>query len=176
MLKVNPYEKCPIYETESFILRLVEESDVDGLLECYSDLSAVKFMNSDRCTSDFHYTTIDEMKNCIQFWLKEYKNKGYVRFSVIDKQTQKAVGSIEIFGGSKFGVLRIDLKSNYEKQSYITEILKISNIYFYDAFSVNHVISKAIPEATKRISALIENGFLKLEDNTILPYGDYYIR
>lgn len=93
-----------------------------GLLECYSDLSAVKIMNSGRCASDFHYTTTDEMKNCIRFWLGEYAKKAYVRFSIIDKQIQKAVGSIEMFGAANlvFSALIYDqiMKSKSTSRSY----------------------------------------------------------
>lgn len=182
MSNTNPYEKCPIYESKNFILRLVEENDAENLFKCYSDLSAVKFMNSDNCTSDFHFTTINEVKNCIFIWLREYENKGYVRFSIEDKQNCKAIGTIEMFGRKDadgkitgYGVLRIDLCSNYEKHSYITELLEISNKHFYDVFGVKQIITKAISTATERILALIENGFLKLENN-IIPYGDYYIK
>ncbi len=183
MSNINPYEKCPIYESESFTLRLVEEKDAEDLLKCYSDILAVKLMNSDNCTSDFYYRTIKEMKDCILFWIKEYENKVYVRFSIVDKQIQKIIGTMEIFGrkakeekSSKLGVLRIDLCSNYEIQSYITELLKISNEHFYDVFDVKHIITKAIPTAKERISSLIENGFSELENNTIIPYDNYFIR
>lgn len=183
MFSTSPYERCPIFESESFILRLVNESDAENLLKCYSDLSAVKLMNSDNCINNFHYKTIDEMKDCILFWLKEYESKAYIRFSIIDKQIQKAVGTIEIFGRKetdekdiKFGVLRIDLCSGYEKRSYITELLQISNEHFYNMFGVRHIITKAIPAAAERISALTGSGFSKLGDNTIMPYSHYYIR
>lgn len=183
MSNTNPYEKCPVYESESFILRLVEENDAKSLLKCYSDLSAVKFMNSDNCKFGFHFTTIDEVKNCILFWLNEYVEKRFVRFSVVDKQIQKAIGTIEMFGRKDadgkitgYGVLRIDLCSNYEKHSFIIELLKISNENFYDVFGVEQIITKAIPTATERISALTESGYLKLENKDILPYDNYHVR
>ena len=33
----------------------------------------------------------------MKFWLDAYKNGWFVRFTVVDKSTQKAVGTIEMF-------------------------------------------------------------------------------
>ncbi len=49
---VNPYEKCPVYESEKYLLRLVEASDAPDLLSVYSDEKAVPFFNSDNCHGD----------------------------------------------------------------------------------------------------------------------------
>ena len=40
---MNPYENCPIYENENYLLRLVELSDAPDLLLVYSDEKAVPF-------------------------------------------------------------------------------------------------------------------------------------
>lgn len=67
----NVYEQCPIYKTDSFILRLVELEDAKDLLACYSDRDVISKCNADYCTSDFYYTTIEQMEDCIRFWLEE---------------------------------------------------------------------------------------------------------
>lgn len=33
----KPYQKCPVYETPSFLLRLVQLDDAQDLPACYSD-------------------------------------------------------------------------------------------------------------------------------------------
>ena len=120
----NPYQKCPVYETSSFLLRLVQLDDAKDLLACYSDRRAVANMNADCCTSDFYYETLTQMQECIRFWLREYQQQAYIRFAIIDKTVKKAVGTAEIFGGtlggglSGFGVLRIDLALPYETAPY----------------------------------------------------------
>ncbi len=174
MQGISPYENCSTYETENFIFRLVKESDAEELLQCYSDLAAVKIMNSDYCTSDFHYTTIDEMRDCIIAWLAAYAQKDFVRFSIIEKKIQEAVGTIELFDDNEVGVLRVDLRSNYETRNLISEIIQMSNKHFYDEFGVKYIIIKAIPEASERLSALIENGFLP--DDKFRPGLDYYVQ
>jgi RimJ/RimL family protein N-acetyltransferase len=181
--KGNPYERCPIYVSKSFIFRMVEEKDAEDLLECYSNSESAKLFNSDNCTSDFIYKSLEEMKNCIKFWIDQYNEKYYVRFSIIDKLNNKAIGTIEFFakpvdynGIFKVGVLRLDLVSQYENEETIAEILEIVNNNFYDDFEVKHVITKAIPIATQRIAALEKESYIKLEDKTIVPYDSYFIR
>ena len=123
----NPYQKCPVYETSSFLLRLVQLDDAKDLLACYSDRRAVANMNADCCTSDFYYETLTQMQECIRFWLREYQQQAYIRFAIIDKTVKKAVGTAEIFGGtlggglSGFGVLRIDLALPYETAPSLIE-------------------------------------------------------
>lgn len=54
----NPYEKCPVFESENYLLRLIEPADVKDLLLVYSDEKAVPLFNGDNCNGDdFHYTT-----------------------------------------------------------------------------------------------------------------------
>ena len=178
----DPYKKCPIYKTQSFTLRLVTPKDAKNLLECYSDKTAVRLMNSDNCTSDFYYTTLKQMTDCIDFWLMEYKNGGYVRFAIINNQTQKAIGTIEMFGrdgklinSDRFGLLRIDICSDFESQYHISQLLQIAQDNFFTLFDIKSIITKAIDDASERLYSLKDQGYLKLPKNTLTTYNDYYI-
>ena len=129
---VNPYEKCPIYENENYLLRLVETSDASDLLQVYSDEKAVPYFNSDNCNGDdFHYTTLERMQSAIGFWLWAYQDKGFVRWAVIDKNARQAIGTIELFNRqaqdyfNNCGLLRLDLRSDYERTECIREILSL---------------------------------------------------
>lgn len=179
----NPYERCPYYESKSFVLRIVHESDAEDLLECYSDSISAKFFNSDNCINNFIYKSLDEMKNCIEFWIQSYENQCFIRFSIINKKTSKAIGTIEFFAKveayknfAKVGVLRIDLVSEYETEALITEILNVINDNFYEGFEVQSIITKAVPEAEQRIIALRNSGYRELNDNPVMPFDSYYIR
>lgn len=180
---VSPYERCPVYETETFILRFVKESDAEDLLECYSNNESCRLFNSDNCSYGFYYNSLQDMKACINQWINEYDNKAFIRFAIINKKSGKAIGTIEIFSlaevdeqYNKVGVLRIDLLPAFEYKQYISEILKIANNNFYEVFLIDHIITKAIPEAVERRNALISNGFSPLEINKIIPYSGYFIR
>lgn len=65
------------------------------------------------------------MQEAIKFRLYSYENRWFVRFTVIDKKTSKAIGTIELFKRgetdddfSNVGVLRLDVCSDHEKQMY----------------------------------------------------------
>lgn len=155
--KPDPYVKCPIYESQSFLLRLVSMEDAPDLLKCYRNPDARMFFNADNCTSDFCYSTLEEMRGCIEYWLTEYTTQTYVRFGIVDKKIGKVVGTVEIFGGSH-GVLRIDILPEYENEEKLSEIINIADSFFND-FRCEKIVTKAIPEAVNRITALARNGY-----------------
>lgn len=162
----NIYEECPIYKKELITLRQTNMEDAEELLRCYSDEKAVTFFNSDNCNGDnFYYTTIERMREAIDFWNFSYKNKYFVRWTVILNDTKERIGTIEMFHRiaedefNHHGVLRIDLQSSFETQPIINEILEIVDENFYKTFEVEVILTKAIPEATERIATLVENGY-----------------
>ena len=161
----DPYIKCPEYNSDHFRLRLVSMDDAEDLFLCYSDPQAQEIFNSDNCTSDFKCSTIEHMRAYMEGWLDAYKNRGFIRYSIIDKKTDKAIGTIEIFGGplggkrTEFGVLRIDIRYEYENEEALAELFRISDSFFYDV-NTEQFITKAIPEAVHRINALTQNGYV----------------
>jgi RimJ/RimL family protein N-acetyltransferase len=180
---ISPYDRYLRYQTEHFILRLVKQSDAENLLVYYSNTESYRFFNSDNCDYGFHYDSLQDMRLCIGRWIDEYRNKAFIRFAIIDRKAGKAIGTVEIFARAeldeqynKVGVLRIDLLPVYEQKQYISEILGIANNNFYDAFRIDHIITKAISEAIERRMALAASGFSPLESNKIMPYSDYFIR
>lgn len=95
---MNPYEKCPVYENETYLLKLVDIADAPDLLLVYSDEKSVPFFNSDNCGGDdFYYTSLERMRSAIEYWLWEYERKGFVRWSIYDKNMRHAIGTIELF-------------------------------------------------------------------------------
>jgi len=165
---IDPYTTCPIYETEHFTLRLVEEGDAKDLLACYADRDAWEIFNADCCTSDFRYQSVGEMRECIGFWLDAYSVRAFVRFAIVDKANGKAVGTIEMFGdkpaeGRPDGVLRIDIASPYEKRGYVSELLTLADEQFFSLFEVKCIYTKAVPAAIERIAALEQAGYAPFE-------------
>ncbi len=175
--KPDPYQVCPTYESIRFILRLVSVDDAADLLACYSSPEAQRFFNYNNCVSDCRYTELSEMLWCINFWLEEYQNKKYVRFSIIDKQSGKSVGTVEIFGSGHRGhsVLRIDILPEFEKADDLGELLQIADLFFYD-FGCERIVTKAIPEAEKRILALTHHGYSPYPANDEWEREDYFIK
>lgn len=190
---VSPYEKCPILENENYQLRLVEESDAPDLLLVYSDERAVPFFNSDNCNGDdFHYTTLERMQSAIDFWLWAYRDKGFVRWAIVDKNTRQAVGTIELFNrraidGQKpsdyfneCGLLRLDLRSDYEYADRIQEILSLIVPPAFELFACQMIATKIPPFADQRKAAAEQLGFALSEEKLIggddnRVYSDYFV-
>lgn len=181
-MKCNPYEQCPVYETNNYMLRIVEKNDANALLKCYSDKEVVKIANADNCTGNFHFKTIEEMNHYMDCWLYEYSKQYYVRFSIIDKKINVPIGTIEICNKGSIeylknvGILRLDICSSYEHEDVLNEILEVVSLHFYQDFGLENIMIKAISEASARTKALKSNGYFPVMHNIVLPYDDYYIR
>ena len=182
---MNVYEKCPVFENNSFILRQVCQKDVVDLLKVYSDEKALPFFNSDNCVDNFHYTTIERMKQTMDYWEDEYRKKYYVRWAVIDKSINSAIGTIELFNRraedyfNNCGLLRLDLRSDYEKEEIIKNILGIILPETKAMFGCEMTATKAVPEAEQRIKALCAMGFSLSNEELIghngQKYRDYWV-
>ncbi len=183
---INPYGKCPILESEKYILRLVKVTDADDLLEVYSDKEAVPIFNSDNCNGDdFYYTSLERMQKAIEFWLWEYDRKAYVRWAIIDKEAKKGVGTIELFNRkatdyfNNCGLLRLDLRSDYEKEKIILEIVSLLIPSAFEIFDCQMIATKVPAVASTRKKALESIGFRGSKEVLVgghgKVYGDYFV-
>ena len=182
----NVYVNCQEFENDRYKLRLVSEDDYTDLLKVYSDIKAVPLFNSDNCGGDdFYYTSEKRMKEAIDYWKFEYDRKGFVRWSIIDKDINEVIGTIELFHRdsedyfNNCGLLRLDLRSDYEEEEIIINILILIIDEVYSLFECDMVATKAIDMATKRINALKKLGFSptynKLIGHDGRKYSSYYI-
>ena len=183
----NIYEICPRFENEEYVLRYVEKEDSSDLLKVYSDLKSVELFNSDNCGGDnFYYQTEQRMKEVIGYWHWEYGRKGFVRWAVVDKSSNDAIGTIELFNRkaddyfTDCGLLRLDLRSDYEKTESIINILSLIIDEIAEMFGCDKIATKAIKKADERIKALRKLGF-SLSDEKLIghngeKFSDYYVR
>jgi RimJ/RimL family protein N-acetyltransferase len=160
----NPYVKCPELHTEHFTLRRVMQNDVEDLLKCYCDPKTQKLFNSANCNTDFCFKSTQEMQEYMGDWIAAYENQEFIRFAIVDKITQKAVGTIEMFGligkyKTECGILRVDICSEYETELYLTELITLCVNEFFLMFGVSYIVTLAVSEAEKRINSLLKIGF-----------------
>ncbi len=183
---LDVYEVCPVFENESFLLRLVKTSDTEDLWKVYSDLKAVPFFNGDNCNGDtFYYPTLERMRQAVDFWTYSYENRYFVRWAIVDKRTGRAVGTIELFHRDSTdeydncGILRLDLGSKYENEAAIRSILSLILEPAFTMFSCIRIATKAVPEAAERRTALKGIGFLSggspLKGHDGTAYFDYFV-
>lgn len=180
------YTTCPTFENDRYRIRFLAAEDCANLLKVYSDRNAVPFFNSDNCNGDdFYYTTEERMRQAIDFWFWEYSRRGFVRWSIADKRSGEVVGTIELFRRiaedffTDCGLLRLDLRSDYETESEIMEILALIVPPSFEMFSCGMVATKAVPEAVERRLALSRMGFVPSPEKVIghdgTEYGDYFV-
>lgn len=181
-MPTDVYEKCPVLREGAVTLRRTEAGDAGELLNCYSDREAVPFFNSDNCGGDdFYYPTLRRMEQAVAFWDFSYRQKFFIRWTVIENASRKPIGTVEMFKRPEddefrnYGLLRIDLRSAYERREYLGAILKIADRSFYRLFGVGKILTKAVPEARERLRALEDAGFRPL-GRKFLKYDHYYIR
>jgi RimJ/RimL family protein N-acetyltransferase len=177
---ISVYEKCPIFESNRYLIRYVESTDASDLLEVYSDKNALPFFNSDNCDGDnFYYPTKEKMEQTISFWQQSYKTKWFVRWSIFDKSISKAIGTIEMFHRTadddfnNVGVLRIDVRSEYEKSEALQEIMRLFIPLAYELFDCVEIISKVPIYAVERLDAVQKYGFIK-SDSLLVGTNDHY--
>lgn len=162
------YENCPAFENDKFLLRFSQLDDAEDLVSVYSDKNALPFFNSDNCHGDnFYYPNEDRMRQAIKFWLSSYSSKWFVRWTIIDKEKHEAIGTIEVFHRSAndnfnhVGVLRLDLKSEYETSEEIFTIMNLIVPPTFDLFECEEIITKVPVYAVERIEAMKRVGFKK---------------
>lgn len=160
------YENCPAFENDKFLLRFSQLDDAEDLVSVYSDKNALPFFNSDNCHGDnFYYPNEDRMRQAIKFWLSSYSSKWFVRWTIIDKEKHEAIGTIEVFHRSAndnfnhVGVLRLDLKSEYETSEEIFTIMNLIVPPTFDLFECEEIITKVPVYAVERIEAMKRVGF-----------------
>lgn len=181
---MNVYRECPTFVTPRFTLRLVRMEDAPALLRVYSDKLAQPCFNSDNCTSDFRYASLREMEDCIRMWLWNYENGCFVRWTIL--RLDIPVGTVEMFrrddgkDGKGEGVLRIDVKSNYEYSDVLDELLRTILPEMHELFGCERILTKALPLMARRRLALVLHGFFPCNQPLIgengVEYGGYWAR
>lgn len=185
---MDVYEKCPVLEDDDFIVRLIEENDADDLMDVYGDKFALPFFNSDNCNgSNFYCQTREDVENTIKYWLIEYHgNKGFVRFSIVDRNKGKVIGTIEMFRReaedfyNDCGILRLDVGSGCEQTGILQGVLSLVTVPFFEWFGCSMIATKAAGYAVERIEALKKAGFVKSDEPLVghhqkMAYYDYWI-
>ena len=140
------YEFCPTLESDKFVLRLFQEEDCDDLLKVYSDKNALPFFNSDNCDGDnFYYATKERMAEALAFWKSSYQNGWFARLSIIDKASSTVIGTVELCLRvsedvyHNMGILRIDVRSDYEKEDALYDITTLITPHLPEMLNCNGI-------------------------------------
>ncbi len=172
-------------ENEKYLIRRTSLEDTRDLAKVYSDKNALPFFNSDNCHGDnFYYHTEEIMRMVLEAWEKECASGGFVRFAIVDKIVEEAIGTIELFNRkaedyfNQCGLLRVDVRSDYEKSDILSEILLLITNPAYEWFECDMIATKAPIYAIERMKALDKVGYKKSPEKLIgydgTVYQDYW--
>lgn len=172
---MSVYQACPVLTTLRFTLRLVSWEDAPGLLRVYSDEKAWPLFNADNCHyGAFRMTNLADMERSIALWLDEYAQGNFVRWTILTEGDP--IGTVELFHRiaedalGDHGLLRLDLRSDWETTSALTELLDLLAAHAYDLFDCDALATKAIPLAAARREALAQCGWQET------GWADYWVR
>ncbi len=175
------YESCPVLENEIFLLRSVQNEDIDDLLKVYSDRNALPFFNSDNCDGDnFYYTTRERMAEALDFWNVSYENGWFARLCLVHKEVSGVIGTVELClrvsedEFNNMGILRIDVRSDYEREDMLYAILTLITPQVSGLLGCDGIITKAPIYAVERIIALKKAGYTRSEHLLIGKTGYAY--
>ncbi|MBR2719325.1 MAG: GNAT family N-acetyltransferase [Clostridia bacterium] len=179
------YDVCPVLKSRNFTLRLVEREDAPGLLRVYSDEETVRLCNSDNCHyGTFRLDSLEDTLKCIDAWRHEYGLGYFVRWSIL--KGDDPIGTVELFhreaadAFNHHGLLRLDLRSDWETLPVLTELLELLHRHAYELFDCAILATKAPAFATVRRAALKACGYMlsasKLIGHDGTEYGDYWVR
>ena len=108
-------------ETDRLILRLMNESDIDGMLKIFTDKNVMK-------SFDLRSFSRGQMKKWVGRNLSHQNRYGYGLFSVILKSNQELIGDCGLehteFEGKPCVEVGYDFLSKYWNQGYATEAAK----------------------------------------------------
>lgn len=102
-----------------------------------------------------------------------------------DKQGGCVIGTIELFHRdaadyfTDCGLLRLDIRSDYEREEEIVRIVSLILEPAFVLFRCGKIATKAVPGAVERIKSLKRLGFAATEEKVIghdgTRYGDYFV-
>ena len=177
---VDPFVAPPVVETPGFRLRRVRADDAEDLLACYADPAAWALFNTDRCAGDFHMTTPDQIRACIQAWLVDGPVTRYVRLAVIDRAGGAAVGTVEWFappppddGTEPWLLWRCDLAPAYEDTAHLAELFGLTPMLF-DLFGVRRVLTRTPAPTGPRADVLTGLGYAPFDWHRPGNTGTYW--
>lgn len=127
----------PLLEGKRIVLRRIELSDADTLLEYWGDPDVVKFMNMSP------FTSADEVVEMITLLNGLAECEDTLRWGIELKDEHKLIGSCGFntwqLSGAYRAEIGYDLGKSYWNQGYMTEALSLMLSFGYETMGLNRI-------------------------------------
>lgn len=168
------FERFPILQTESFILREAVERDFKSIYEIYSDLEAVKYQQINPMDS------IEQAEKSINAFINGFKNKKFIRWCIALKDNDKVIGLITLHSidpwnsNAEIGYM---LNRNYWRMGVMSEAAKSVIDFAFKEMELNRIEASIHPENNASIKLSLKLGFekegLKKQASYNIRTGDF---
>ena len=162
-----------ILETQRLILRKFELSDAQFFYDLNSDPLVIKY------TGDEAFKTIEESEERIQYVQNQYKENGYGRFTVIEKDTMNPLGwcGLKYHPEENETDLGYRFMQKYWDKGYATESSKACMDYGFNTLKLDRIIGNAMNDNISSINVLKKMGMTYLRETNLhnLPSSTFQI-
>lgn len=117
----------------NYIIRNISENDYEDIYRIYGDIEIMKYDIENLLKS------LDDAKNDIKLINKAILNKWFIRWAIIDKQTNDFIGTIALhhFEFDKKKVqIGYNLKKSYWRKGIMSNVLKLTIDYLQSNSSI----------------------------------------
>jgi RimJ/RimL family protein N-acetyltransferase len=152
-----------ILETERLIIREHVLSDAPFFFTLNSNYNVVKY------TGDSSFKMIAEAEKIVQYVMNQYKENGYGRWLVTEKETGNPIGwcGLKFHTDTKETDIGYRLLESAWGKGYATESAKACIDYGFKHFNLNRIIGDAIKENTASINVFKKLGMTYLKDSLL---------
>lgn len=148
------------FETTRLIVRHWIDSDLHPILQVYGDKEVVRWVG-DRLP-----LTEELAKKWLEITQKNYENRGYGMFAILNKTTNELMG----FGGlvhpdnSELPELKYAFMKTHWGKGLASEFVNGILLYAQDHLKLNTIIATTYPENSASNRVLTKNGFVHVKD------------
>ena len=152
-----------ILETERLIIREHVLSDAPFFFTLNSNYNVVKY------TGDSSFKMIEEAEKIVQYVINQYKENGYGRWLVTEKETGNPIGwcGLKFHTDTKETDIGYRLLESAWGKGYATESAKACIDYGFKHFNLNRIIGDAMKENTASINVFKKLGMTYLKDSLL---------
>ncbi|MDF2986172.1 MAG: acetyltransferase family [Eubacterium sp.] len=155
----NPYAQFPNIVTDKVILRKIEDTDIDGLFEIYSNKNVFTYIPGDIKKNK------DTVKNMIGHFERDFNKRKIIYLGIfLPEEPNKIVGVAEMFEyDDKVNRITIGyrISERHWGKGIATQTVKAMVQYLFTTAGINRIQAFVMPENKKSQEVLHKNNFVK---------------